>query len=48
MKRRPALVSVMVHQLKSLDWQARNARFAAKAPEFVTAAAAEIIKDIIE
>jgi mRNA interferase MazF len=40
--------SVMVHQLKSLDWQARRARFAAKAPESVTAAAVEIIKDIIE
>jgi hypothetical protein len=38
----------MVHQLKSLDWEARRARFAAKAPATVVAAAVEIIKDIIE
>jgi mRNA interferase MazF len=40
--------SVMVHQLKSFDWQARHARFAAKAPPSVVAAAVEIIKDIVE
>ena len=40
--------SVMVHQLKSFDWQARRARLAAKAPAQVTAAVIEIVKDIIE
>jgi mRNA interferase MazF len=40
--------SVMVHQLKSLDWGARHARLAAKAPAAVVDAAIEIIKDIIE
>lgn len=40
--------SVMVHQLKSFDWQARRARFAAKAPAAVVAAAVQIVKDIIE
>jgi mRNA interferase MazF len=40
--------AVMVHQLKSLDWQARHARFAAKAPASVVSAAVEIVKDIIE
>jgi mRNA interferase MazF len=40
--------SVMVHQLKSVDWAARRARFAAKASASVVAAAAEIVNDIIE
>lgn len=40
--------SVMVQQLKSLDWQARRARFAAKAPESVISAAVAIIRDIVE
>jgi len=40
--------AVMVHQVKSFDWQARRARFAAAAPASVVAAAVEIIKDIIE
>jgi mRNA interferase MazF len=40
--------SVMMHQLKSLDWGARHARLAAKAPAAVVDAAVEIIKDIIE
>lgn len=40
--------SVMVHQIKSLDWRARRARFVTKAPPRVVAAAAEIIKDIVE
>jgi mRNA interferase MazF len=40
--------SVMVHQLKSFDWQARRARFAARAPASVVATAVEIIKDIVE
>ena len=39
---------VMVHQLKSLDWLARRARIAGKVPESILAAAAEIIKDIID
>jgi hypothetical protein len=38
----------MVHQLKSLDWDARHARFATKAPAHVVAAAVEIVKDVIE
>ena len=40
--------AVMVHQLKSFDWEARRARFAVKAPQAVLAAAQAIIKDIIE
>jgi mRNA-degrading endonuclease toxin of MazEF toxin-antitoxin module len=40
--------AVMVHQLKSLDWIARRARLAGKAPPRVVAAAQEILKDIIE
>jgi mRNA interferase MazF len=40
--------AVMVQQLKSLDWRARNARAAGKVPEDILAAAVEIIKDIIE
>jgi mRNA interferase MazF len=40
--------AVMVHQLKSFDWAARRARFAGKASASVVAAAAEIVKDIIE
>lgn len=39
---------VMVHQLKSLDWAARRARIAGKAPAAILAAATEIIKDIID
>jgi mRNA interferase MazF len=39
---------VMVHQLKSFDWRARRARLAGKVPEDIIAAAAEIIRDIIE
>lgn len=40
--------SVMVHQLKSLDWEARHARFAAKAASAVVTAAIDIVKDIID
>jgi mRNA interferase MazF len=40
--------SVMLHQLKSFDWQARRARFATRVPASVVSAAVEIIKDIIE
>jgi len=38
----------MIHQVKSLDWSARRARFAAKAPPKVIADAIQILKDIIE
>jgi mRNA interferase MazF len=40
--------AVMAHQTKSLDWEARHARFAAKAPPSVLSAAVEIVRDIIE
>jgi mRNA interferase MazF len=40
--------SVMVHQLTSLDWEARHARFATKAAVAVVSAAIEIVKDIID
>lgn len=39
--------SVMVHQLKSLDWRARRATAAGKAPAAVTDQAAEIVKEIV-
>jgi|SRR5579883_748482 len=39
--------SVMLHQLKSLDWHARHARFAAKVPSSIVSAAIEVVKDII-
>jgi mRNA interferase MazF len=39
---------VMVHQLKSLDWQARGAKLAGRAPAAVVESAQEILKDIIE
>ncbi len=39
---------VMVHQLKSFDWRARRARLAGKVPGTLLAAAAEIVKDILE
>ena len=40
--------SVMVHQVKSLDWEAREARLADKAPTEVVEMAIQIMKDIIE
>jgi mRNA interferase MazF len=40
--------SVLVHQMKSLDWRARRARFAARAPARVLAEAIVILKDIID
>jgi mRNA interferase MazF len=40
--------AVMVHQLKSLDWRARHARLAGSVTEATLAAAAEIVKDILE
>lgn len=40
--------AVMVHQLKSLDWHARRARFVAKAPSRVLSEALEIVSDILE
>jgi mRNA interferase MazF len=40
--------AVMVHQLKSFDWRARRARIAGKVSPKLTAAANQIIKDIIE
>jgi mRNA interferase MazF len=40
--------AVMVHQLKSFDWRGRRARFAGKVSESILAAAAEIVRDIIE
>jgi len=39
---------VLIQQMKSLDWRARRARFAARVPAHVLAEAIEIIKDIIE
>jgi len=38
---------VMVHQMKSLDWQARHAKKAGTAPREVIEAASEVIKDVI-
>lgn len=39
--------SVMVHQLKSLDWRARRARVAGKAPAAVVEEAVDIITEIL-
>ena len=39
--------SVMVHQLKSLDWRARRATAAGKAPPALTDQAADIMKEIV-
>lgn len=39
---------VMIHQLKSLDWRARRASPVGRVPATILAAAAEIIKDIID
>jgi mRNA interferase MazF len=39
--------SVLVHQLKSLDWRSRRARAAGKAPAAVIAKAVDIITEII-
>ena len=38
--------SIMVHQLKSLDWRARRARFSGTVPAATLAAALEIVSDI--
>ncbi len=40
--------AVMVHQLKSLDWRARHARHAGTVADATLAAAAEIVRDIID
>jgi mRNA interferase MazF len=39
---------ILVHQMKSLDWRARRARFAARVPDRILAEAIEIVKDIID
>lgn len=39
--------SVMIHQLKALDWKARRAKVAGRVPDRVSATAAEIVRDII-
>ena len=39
---------VMVHQLRSLDWHARRARYVGKVPSSVLAQAVDIVKDILE
>jgi mRNA interferase MazF len=39
--------SVLVQQMKSLDWSARHAKRAGRAPSHVVDAAAEIVKKII-
>ncbi len=39
--------SVMVHQLKSLDWRARRAAAAGKAPDDVVDRASDIVKEIV-
>jgi len=38
---------VFVHQLKSLDWRARKAKAAGKAPQAVIARAVDIVNEII-
>jgi mRNA-degrading endonuclease toxin of MazEF toxin-antitoxin module len=40
--------AIMLHQMKSLDWRARRARFAGKVSPRIIAAATEIVKDILE
>ena len=40
--------SVLAHQLKSLDWRARNGRHAGKAPVATTDAVVAIVKAILE
>lgn len=39
--------SVMVHQVKSLDWRARRATAAGKVPAALIERAAEIVKEIV-
>jgi mRNA interferase MazF len=39
---------VMVHQLKSLDWQARRARYAGRVSAKTLADAIDIVRDIID
>lgn len=39
--------SVMVHQLKSLDWRARRAKRVGTAPPEIVEAAVEIVRDIV-
>jgi mRNA interferase MazF len=40
--------SVMLHQVKSLDWRARGARFAVKVPGRILTEAIDIVRDIID
>ena len=46
-KQSPVRGAVMVHQLKSLDWRARHATHAGKAPADVVARATEIVAEIV-
>ncbi len=39
--------SVMMHQLKSLDWRARRARKMGSVPDELLEAAAEIVREIV-
>lgn len=39
--------SVMLHQLKSLDWRARRATAAGRAPDGLIDEAADIVKEIV-